>query len=170
MPSVVSCVSLLVAASRTHRFESRMKAACFLSGESTSAAAPPPPPRPPRPPPRPPRPPPAVAPRLLRRALHSLHVALPAAAGLERNRLPVGRELDLLKRQRCRRVRTPRRAGKRRRDLGVIERRRARALRRIHQHELAARPRSSRDTRTARPPATSDAPRTAAPAESCCTP
>src|SRR6186997_2088293 len=49
-PSVVSWVSLPPGTSRTHRFQSRMNAACFPSGEVTVVggdAAPPP--RPPRP-------------------------------------------------------------------------------------------------------------------------
>src|SRR5215472_11188497 len=59
-PSVVICVSLPVATSRTHRFQSRMNAACFLSGETDSGITSPPRPAPPPPPPHtsiPPRPP-----------------------------------------------------------------------------------------------------------------
>ena len=71
-------------------------------------------------------------------ALRALHVALPTSARLDGNRLAVRRVLDILKRKRIRRISAARSAGKRRRDLRVIERRRARGLCRIDQHELAA--------------------------------
>ncbi len=71
-----------------------------------------------------------------RGALRALHVALPAPAGLHRNRLPVGRELDLLEREVARAVCAARGGGERRRKLPVVEGRRPRPFYRIHQDKF----------------------------------
>ncbi len=125
-----------VAMSRTHRFQSRMKAARLPSGDengrarraaaarSASAAAP------------------AACFRLRRRraeirAARSAYVARPAAAvEVERDGLAVGREVDRLKRQLVRRELAAGRGRKGGGELRVIERRPARASRGRHQDEL----------------------------------
>ncbi len=81
---------------------------------------------------------PARTPRaFFRGALRALHVALPSPAGLHRNRLPVGRELDLLEREIARAVSAPGGSGERGRKLRVVEGGRPRALHRIHQDEFS---------------------------------